>query len=72
MESFHLPTTNSAYRPTLTREAFRKNSNGSWTSVRNSDIPTPPDGLMRIGPDITFEKGKTFNGIDIVSLLEQN
>ena len=72
MESFHMTTKNSEFTPKLTPEAFRKNSDGSWTSVRNSDIPTPPDGLTRVGADMTFEKGRTYWGIDIVSLLDQN
>ena len=55
----------------VTCQAYRKNSDGSWTSVQVSDI-NRPDGIIRIPPDMTFKKGTTLCGVDVVALLDQN
>ena len=72
-ESLHMPTANSAYKATLEPAAFRKNPDGSWTSIRNSDVPTiTPEGTARVCPGMTFHKGRTYWGIDVVGQLEQS
>ena len=55
---------------TVTCQAFRKNSDGSWTSVQVTDIYAPI-GAIRIGPGMMFRRGGTFYGIDVVALLDQ-
>jgi hypothetical protein len=55
----------------ITSQAFRKNPDGSWTSVQITDIDTPV-GAIRIGPGMTFRKGRTICGIDVATLLDQN
>ncbi len=55
----------------LSGEAFKKNSDGSWTSVHATDIQAPV-GAIRIPPGMTFNAGKTLIGIDLVEVLERN
>lgn len=55
----------------ITCQAFRKNSDGSWTCVQTTAV-SAPIGAILIGPDMTFRKGKTLCGIDIAILLDQN
>ena len=56
---------------TIICQAFRKNSDGSWTSAQITDVQTPT-GAIRIGPGMTFRKGGTICGIDVATLLDQN
>lgn len=51
--------------------AFQRNPDGSWTSIRNSDIQTP-SATVRINPGILFKKGMIQWGIDIVKALEES
>ena len=55
----------------VTCQAFSKKSDGSWTSVQTTDVYTPT-GAIRIGPGMTFRKGRTLCGIDVATLLDQN
>jgi hypothetical protein len=59
-----------AQKITIKCEAFDKNSDGSWSSVQITDIYAPI-GAIRIGPGIKFSKGRTFLGVDLVKLLDQ-
>ncbi len=51
-------------------EAFRKEADGSWISVRNSDI-SAPEGYIRIGAGMDFRRGVTIRGIDVAKLLDE-
>ena len=55
----------------IKNQAFNKNPDGSWTSIQNADIDAPI-GTIRIPPKMTFRKGRTLNGIDVATLLDQN
>ncbi|MBW1998253.1 MAG: hypothetical protein JRJ29_09855 [Deltaproteobacteria bacterium] len=52
-------------------EAFRKNPDGSWTSVQTTIIRAPI-GEIRISPGMTFRKGAKLVGVDVAALLEQD
>ena len=51
-------------------EAFSKNSDGSWTSIQVTDVQIPI-GTIRIPPGMTFKKGGTLDGVDLVEVLER-
>ena len=59
-----------ARRLDIVDEAFRGQPDGSWTSVRVSDVGTP-DGTIRIGAGMVFRIGTTLCGIDVAELLEE-
>lgn len=52
-------------------EAFRKNPDGSWTSLQTTIIRAPI-GEIRISPGMTFRKGAKLVGVDVVAMLDQN
>lgn len=52
-------------------KAFRKNPDGSWTSVQVTDVYSGI-GAIRICSDMTFKKGRTLCGIDIATVLDEN
>jgi hypothetical protein len=52
-------------------QAFRKNEDGSWTSLQVTSLGVPM-GEVRIQPGTTFKKGSKPWGVDIVEMLEQN
>ena len=54
----------------LSTEAFKKNSDGSWTSINITDIYAPI-GAIRIPPGMKFKAGKTFNGVNLTEVLEK-
>lgn len=60
-----------AQRSPVDCSAFRRNNDGSWESVQNTDI-NAPIGSLRVQPGTVFKKGGKLCGVDIVSLLEQN
>ena len=51
-------------------EDFRKHEDGSWTSIRNSDVTTP-DGAIRIPRGMDFRRGTSLCGVDIALLLDE-
>lgn len=51
-------------------DAFKKNPDGSWTCVTNTDIKKA-GRIIRINPGMTFRKEYPQWGIDVVGLLEQ-
>ena len=51
--------------------AFRKNPDGSWTSVRSVAINSPT-GNIQIGTGVTFTRGVLWSGIDLAAYLDQN
>lgn len=55
---------------TIDIKVFKKNPDGSWTTLQNTDI-TVPYGVIRLARDMTFEKGKTVVGLDIAALLDE-
>jgi hypothetical protein len=52
-------------------EEFEKKPDGSWVSVKNSDILTSGGGVIRIAAGVTFKKGRKFVGFDIAEVLDQ-
>ena len=55
----------------LMRDAFEKNSDGSWTCIKNTDI-VYQGYTHRVNPGFVFRKSKTQWGIDVVAVLEQD
>jgi hypothetical protein len=49
---------------------FKKNSDGSWTCVKNTDIKSPY-GIIRVNPGMTFKKKTPHWGIDVAELLDE-
>ena len=49
---------------------FKKNPDGSWTCIKNTDIKNPY-GIIRVNPGMTFRKTKPHWGIDVAELLDQ-
>ncbi len=52
-------------------EEFEKKPDGSWVCIKNSDIQTNTQRVIRIAPGMQFKKGGTFLGLDVVGALEK-
>jgi len=52
-------------------EAFRKNRDGSWTSVQTTIIRAPI-GEIRISPGMTFRRGGKLVGVEVAAVLDRN
>ncbi len=52
-------------------EEFEKKSDGSWVCIKNSDIVTKSQEVIRITPGMTFKKGVKLFGIDIAEALDK-
>ncbi len=52
-------------------EPFKKNTDGSWSSVQPTDIRTA-GGDIRIPPGMTFIKNKPIWGVDVAAYLDTN
>lgn len=52
-------------------EEFEKKQDGSWTSIKNSDVTTKTGKIIRIAPGMVFKKGTTFLGVDIAETLDK-
>ncbi len=50
---------------------FKKNPDGSWSSVQPADIQTPV-GAIRIPPGMTFVKNRPLWGVDVAAYLDEN
>ena len=53
----------------IKRELFKKNADGTWTSLKNADIQNA-FGIYRVNAGMTFKKNVTNWGIDVAALLE--
>ncbi len=53
-------------------DAFKKNPNGSWTSIGSTTIEGNNGGPIIINPGVTFSKGVATNGVDLATLLDEN
>jgi len=51
--------------------AFRRNANGSWTSLRSTTI-SGPNGYVTIPAGMTFSRGVQFMGLELATLLDQS
>ena len=51
--------------------AFRRNPDGSWTSIGSVSIKGP-SGQVQVGTGMTFNRGVLFLGLDIAAWLDQN
>jgi len=52
--------------------AFRKNPDGSWTCIKPVTISKPSGGEIKISPNITFNRGVAFMGVDLAKWLDEN
>lgn len=52
-------------------DEFEKRPDGSWACVRNSDITTKSQKVIRVTPGMTFKKGRTLWGIDVADTLDK-
>jgi hypothetical protein len=52
-------------------EPFKKNPDGSWSSVQQADIRTAR-GDIRIPPGMTFIKNRSIWGVDVAAYLDEN
>jgi len=50
--------------------SFKKNQDGSWTSIKAVEIQGP-SGSIKIGPGMTFNRGVSFMGLDLAKLLDE-
>ena len=50
-------------------KVFKKNQDGSWTSIQNTDINIP-FGIVRIPGGMIFKQGKLNWGVDIAAMLD--
>jgi hypothetical protein len=48
-------------------DAFRKNADGSWTSIETMTISG-----VEVGPGVTFRQGVPFKDLDLATWLDQN
>jgi hypothetical protein len=57
-------------KPMLSRDAFEKNPDGSWTCIKSTDIK---DGgsIIRLKPGMTFKKSQQPWGLNVCELLDQ-
>jgi hypothetical protein len=51
-------------------EPFKKNPDGSWSSVRPADIRTAR-GDIRIPPGMVFFKNRPLWGVDVAAYLDE-
>ena len=52
-------------------EPFKKNPDGSWSSVQPADIRTAA-GDIRIPPGMIFVKNKPVFGVDVAAVLDES
>lgn len=52
-------------------DAFRRNPDGSWTSIKAVTIKGPA-GEIQIGPGMTFTKGVQFMGVNLAEWLDEH
>lgn len=52
-------------------EEFEKKPDGSWVCVKNSDITTKSQEVIRITPGMTFRKGVKLWGLDVADALDK-
>lgn len=50
---------------------FEKKPDGSWVCVKNSDIVTTSQDIIRIKPGMTFRKDGRLWGLDVAGALER-
>jgi hypothetical protein len=52
-------------------DEFEKKPDGSWVCVKNADVSTKLQRVIRITPGMTFRKGVKFFGVDIAEALDK-
>jgi len=52
-------------------EPFKKNQDGSWSSIQPADIRTAR-GDIRIPPGMTFMKNRPVWGVDVATYLDEH
>ena len=52
-------------------QEFEKKPDGSWVSIKNTDINTKSNKVIRISPGITFRKGGRLWGLDVAKVLDE-
>ena len=56
--------------PAVSRDAFQKNPDGSWTCIKTSDIKNGSN-IIRVNSGMIFKKSNPQWGIDVAEILEQ-
>lgn len=58
----------------IPRDSFRRNPDGSWTSIKAVFLFNPAGGEIFLPSGMTFRKGKgvAFIGFDLAGYLEQD
>jgi hypothetical protein len=57
--------------PSEMAATFRRNSNGSWTTLRPVRV-SGPNGYVQLPANATFGPGVRFMGIDVAAWLNNN
>ncbi len=52
-------------------DEFEKQPDGSWTCVKNSDVTTKSQKVIRLMPGMIFKKGYLFCGVDVAETLDK-
>ncbi len=52
-------------------EEYEKKPDGSWVCVKNSDVGTKLQRVIRVAPGMIFRKGVKFCGVDIAETLDK-
>ncbi|HBE45396.1 MAG TPA: hypothetical protein DDW17_08155 [Deltaproteobacteria bacterium] len=50
---------------------FKKQPDGSWVCIKNSDIVTKAGNMIRVSPGLTFKKDRRLWGLDVVKMLDE-
>lgn len=52
-------------------DEFEKKPDGSWVCVKNADVSTKSQRIIRLTPGLIFRKGFVFCGVDIADALDK-
>ncbi len=52
-------------------EEFERKPDGSWVCVKNSDVITNTQKVIRVTPGMMFKKGGKLWGVDVAEALEK-
>jgi len=50
---------------------FKKQPDGSWVCIKNSDIVTKAGNMIRVSPGLTFRKDCKLWGLDVAKVLDE-
>ncbi len=52
-------------------DEFEKKPDGSWVCIKNSDIMTTTQEVIRVSPGMTFRRGVKLWGLDVAEALDK-